>query len=169
VPQDQSLRGVRLMSGAGWEDITRVIFLTSSTGELVDNLPVEVEPVAPNEEELLYKVECRGFLLPYVVQLPDGKRGILLAAEIANPGSEDPEEARIARKCGFATEGDAWQFAESILKEWRRHGLRVFGGHATGPFGRHEIGAFVGFEEPDVLEKCGLADRLANEVNSMAA
>ncbi|SMB96751.1 hypothetical protein SAMN00808754_1627 [Thermanaeromonas toyohensis ToBE] len=151
----------------GWEDITRITYLTSSIGEPISCLPDSVIPVSESEGAWLQKLEERISLFAYAVQLPDGKRGILLAIEIVNPESECPEDARIAREWGFVTSGDAWRFAETVLKKWREHGLRVFGGYATGPFGRHEIGAFVGFDEPDVLEKCVLADRLASEVDSV--
>ncbi|MDI6814329.1 MAG: hypothetical protein QMD10_12485, partial [Desulfitobacteriaceae bacterium] len=129
-----------------YEDISRVIYLCNSIGEPNDCLPGGTIPMLPSEEAWLGEMEANKiYLNSYIVQLPTGERGIMLGEEVCQPESDDERDREVAVECGWKTADDAWRWVLGVAKKWKRAGFRVFVGYKTGPFDRHELGAFVGW------------------------
>lgn len=142
-----------------YEDISKVIYLCNSIGEAIDCLPGGIIPLLPSEGAWLNELEVNDFCMQkYVVQLPTGERGILLAEEICQPESDSKADQEIAAKCGdWKTAEDAWRWVLGIAEKWKQEGFRVFIGYKTGPFDRHELGVFISWNKMSI-KKCKLAD-----------
>jgi hypothetical protein len=139
-------------------DIGQVIYLCNSIGEPNNCLPGGTIPMLPSEEAWLGEVEANKIsLYSYIVQLPTGERGIMLAEEVCQPESDDERDREVAVECGWKTADDAWRWVLGVAKKWKCAGFRVFIGYKTGPFDRHELGVFVGWHEMSV-KRCKLAD-----------
>ena len=78
-----------------------IVYLSNSCGEPVDDLPQGVAPVTPAEEAWLRTLYKEMDLCAHVVELPAGERGVLLAAEIVQPESNDKHDALLARRMGI--------------------------------------------------------------------
>jgi len=142
-----------------YEDISKVIYLCSSIGEPNDCLPGGTIPMLPSEEAWLGEMEANEISLKsYVVQLPTGERGILLAEEISQPESDGEDDREVASECGWKIAEDAWRWVLGVVEKWKKEGFRVFAGYKTGPYDRHELGAFVGWHELGIIKKCKLVD-----------
>lgn len=140
-------------------DISEVIYLCNTIGEPNDCLPGGTIPMLPPEEAWLGEMNANEISLKsYVVQLPTGERGILLAEEISQPESNSEDDREVASESGWKTAEDAWRWVLGVAEKWKQEGFRVFIGYKTGPYDRHELGAFVGWHELGIIKKCKLAD-----------
>lgn len=80
----------------------------------------------------------------YLVQMVDDARGLLFQHAFVHAESDDEIDRLVAVFGWNRTEAQAWADATAVADRLKACGFgRVLAGRGTGPYGRHEVAAFV--------------------------